>query len=160
MRDHINDSNLSGVSGRVVDSSEKKVSNYPTNKLTVNQMGETVNDALYTGRVLLNFDNVDTSLMKDMRSLFYECESLTELNLSSFDTSKVAAMSFMFKGCRNLRSLNIESFNTSQVETMSALFYDLYVHIRIGDKYPFDNQNKMNYIVPHALSNKSPLRNS
>ena len=59
MRDHINDSNLSGVSGRVVDSSEKKVSNYPTNKLTVNQMGETVNDALYTGRVLLNFDNVD-----------------------------------------------------------------------------------------------------
>lgn len=67
-RDLVNDSNLNGVSGSVVDPSENNSQNSNSNvsnisstpsKMTVTQIGSTVHEALNTGRVILNFDNVD-----------------------------------------------------------------------------------------------------
>ena len=69
-RDHIHDSNLNGVSGRVVSPSSNNNSSNTSTKMTIDQMDSTVVDALNTGRILLNFDNVDiksvTRIMSDI----------------------------------------------------------------------------------------------
>ncbi|MCD8120328.1 MAG: DUF285 domain-containing protein, partial [Lachnospiraceae bacterium] len=45
----------------------------------------------------------------DMRSMFYDCNNLTELDVSGFDTSKVTDMSYMFSMCTSLTSLTLWS---------------------------------------------------
>ena len=68
----------------------------------------------------LNLSNFNTSAVTDMSLMFYECSSLTELNLSSFNTSAVTDMSLMFNKCYSLKELNLSSFNTSAVTSMNA----------------------------------------
>ena len=41
----------------------------------------------------------DTSSLEDMKSMFYDCNSLINLDLTGFDTSIVTNMSFVFYGC-------------------------------------------------------------
>ena len=69
---------------------------------------------------------LNTSQVKDMRGMFFGCESLSALDLSSFDTSNVASMSMMrwgmFSGCKSLTSLDLSSFDTSQVTGMGSMF--------------------------------------
>ena len=67
-------------------------------------------------------NNLDTSKVTNMHSMFYNCSSLTSLDLSNFDTSKVTNMSYMFSGCSSLPSLDISNFDTSKVTNMSAMF--------------------------------------
>lgn len=69
-------------------------------------------------------DNVDTSNVTDMSSMFYDMEYVLELDLSSFDTSKVTSMEGMFEQCYYLVSLDLSSFDTSKVEDMSWMFAD------------------------------------
>ena len=69
-----------------------------------------------------NIKYLDTSNVKDMSSMFYNCEALTSLDLSSFNTSQVENMSSMFQGCKALTSLDLRSFNTSQVGNMNQMF--------------------------------------
>ena len=57
-----------------------------------------------------------------MRSMFYNCSSLSSLDLSNFDTSKVTDMAYMFNGCISLTSLNITNFDTSNVQSMNFMF--------------------------------------
>ena len=68
-------------------------------------------------------ENLDTSNVTDMNSMFYECSSLVSLDLSSFNTSNVTNMMMMFDGCSKLESINLSSFNTSKVENMRQMFY-------------------------------------
>ena len=68
-------------------------------------------------------ENLNTSAVKDMSTMFSDCSSLTSLNLSNFNTSKVTNMGSMFSRCSGLTSLNVFKFNTSAVTNMSEMFY-------------------------------------
>ena len=67
-------------------------------------------------------ENLNTSEVMDMSSMFYGCESLTSLDVSGFNTSNVTDMSYMFYGCSSLTSLDLSNFNTSEVTDMSSMF--------------------------------------
>ena len=68
--------------------------------------------------------NLNTSAVTDMTSMFSGCSSLTELNVSNFNTSEVTDMSAMFFGCYGLKELNVSNFNTSKVTNMRNMFYE------------------------------------
>ena len=67
-------------------------------------------------------ENLNTSAVTDMSSMFYGCNSLKDLNLSSFNTAAVTNMQYMFYNCSGLKELNISSFNTSAVTDMRGMF--------------------------------------
>ena len=67
---------------------------------------------------------MDTSKIKSIYNMFYNCSSLVSLDLSSFDTSNVTDASYLFCGCSSLTSLNISSFDTSSITNASSLFKD------------------------------------
>ena len=69
-----------------------------------------------------NFDDFETSTVKNMSSMFYGCSFLTSLNLTNFKTSSVVDMSNMFSNCQRLESLNINNFDTSLVTNMKDMF--------------------------------------
>ena len=71
----------------------------------------------------LDLSNFDTSAVKNMSNMFYNCTALTSLDLSSFDTSAVTSMDNMFYNCTALTSLDLSSFNTSAVTGISGMFY-------------------------------------
>lgn len=60
----------------------------------------------------IDLSNIDTGNVTNMNSVFDNCSSLTSLDLSNFNTEKVTDMSAMFQGCTSLASLNISSFST------------------------------------------------
>ena len=71
-------------------------------------------------------ENIDTSNITSMRSMFESCEYVTQLDLSSFDTSNVTNMSYLVYKCVRLQKLNLSSFDTSSVTTMFRIFRDLW----------------------------------
>ena len=71
--------------------------------------------------IILN--NVNTSAVTDMTSMFYQCTNLTSLDVSSFDTSNVTSMYQMFYQCSGLTSLDLSMFDTSNVTNMGQMFY-------------------------------------
>ncbi len=75
-----------------------------------------------SGLKALNLSSFNTSAVTDMKHMFYRCSGLKELNLSSFNTSAVMDMSFMFNSCSSLTELNLSSFNTSEVTKMGSMF--------------------------------------
>ena len=72
--------------------------------------------------VTLDLSNFDTSNVTDMQAMFANCNALTNLDLSSFDTSGVTNMYWMFMNCKALTNLNLSTFDTSNVTTMQAMF--------------------------------------
>ena len=70
----------------------------------------------------ITFNNVDTSKVTDMISIFDSCSNLTSLDLSGFDTSKVTNVECMFSGCSSLTSLDLSGFDTSKVTDMCGMF--------------------------------------
>ena len=82
--------------------------------------------AMFSGDVSLkniNFgQNFDTSSVNDMRTMFNQCESLTELDLTNFNTSKVKTMSWMFHGCKNMLNITFSKNFGSATTNMSRMF--------------------------------------
>ena len=70
----------------------------------------------------IDFSNFDSSGIRLMGDLFYDCRSLISLNLTNFNTSLVTDMSNVFNGCSSLKELNLNKFNTSLVENMANMF--------------------------------------
>ena len=64
----------------------------------------------------------DTSGVTNMRDMFTNCTSMTELDLSCFDTSNVTNMYIMFYKCYNLKRVNVSGFDTSRVTNMNGMF--------------------------------------
>ncbi len=70
-------------------------------------------------------DNLNTSEVKNMQRMFYDCVSLTTIDVSNFNTEKVTTMNTMFRinktegGCE---SLDLRSFNTANVTDMEGMF--------------------------------------
>ncbi len=73
---------------------------------------------------IIGLENLDTSKVTNMESMFNGCTNITSLDLGSFDTSEVRYMQCMFKDCESLTNLNIKSFNTSRVVDMQSMFYN------------------------------------
>ena len=71
---------------------------------------------------IVGLDNLDTTNVTDMSSMFFDCYSLNSLDLSNFNTAKVTDMSYMFDYCTSLTSLDVSSFNTAKVTDMSYMF--------------------------------------
>lgn len=73
-------------------------------------------------KTIIGIENLNTSEVKYMTSMFKECCSLTGLDLSGFNTANVEDMSFMFDGCSQLKTLDISGFNTANVDDMGGMF--------------------------------------
>ena len=71
-----------------------------------------------------NIENLYTSNVTDMNSMFNKCYDLTNLDVSKFDTSHVTNMSRMFYKCQSLTSLDVSNFDTSKVTDMNRMFKD------------------------------------
>ncbi len=54
---------------------------------------------------------------------FFDCQILTEIKgIENLNTSEVTNMFSMFNGCESLESLDLSCFNTSEVENMDIMF--------------------------------------
>lgn len=62
------------------------------------------------------------SSVTDLRSMFKDCTSITELDLSGSNAENVKDMGEMFYGCRALSKLDLTDFKTGQVTTMENMF--------------------------------------
>ena len=69
-------------------------------------------------------ENLNTSEVVYMNSMFHFCDKLTSIDVRGFNTEKVEDMSLMFYGCENLKSINLSSFNTANVTKMQYMFGD------------------------------------
>ena len=67
-------------------------------------------------------ENLNTSAVTEMESMFFGCYALTQLDLSSFNTSAVTNMNGMFSMCQALTQLDLSSFNTSNVKDFNCMF--------------------------------------
>ena len=68
-------------------------------------------------------ENLNTTNVTEMASMFYGCSQLTSLDVTHFNTENVVHMENMFTDCRCLTSLDITNFNTANVTNMGYMFY-------------------------------------
>ncbi|GFO51674.1 hypothetical protein ikelab_09490 [Lactococcus garvieae] len=71
---------------------------------------------------IVNLQNLDTSMVNNMYSMFAGDTRLVSLDLSLFETSNVSRMSSMFKNTSSLTQLDLSAFNTDKVNDMSNMF--------------------------------------
>ena len=71
---------------------------------------------------IIGIENLNTSEVNTMYSMFNGCNKLKSMNLSSFDTAKVTDMSYMFNGCNSLNLLDLGNFDTTNVKNMNHMF--------------------------------------
>lgn len=70
----------------------------------------------------VEFYNFDTSEVKSMKEMFYNCSSLKK-TVIKFDATKTEDMSGMFWQCKSLTSLDLSEFDTSSVKNMNEMFF-------------------------------------
>ena len=70
----------------------------------------------------VGIENLVTTNVTDMSSMFFECRKLTSLDLSGFKTDNVTDMNGMFYNCIKLTSLNVSGFKTDNVTNMRHMF--------------------------------------
>ena len=96
----------------------------PNSLVNLNTSNVTDMSGMFMACTLSDIDVIefDTSQVKNMNSMFVECDSLTSLNLSNWNTEKVRDMGIMFCGSDSLTDLNLSNWNTSSVTNMSSMF--------------------------------------
>ena len=72
----------------------------------------------------LDVSRWDTSSVTNMRGMFLYCESLEEVDVSGWDTSHVQDMGFLFCSCKALLSVDVSGWDTSSVTDMTDTFSD------------------------------------
>ena len=98
--------------------------------------------AFCAGLTSLDLTSFDTSKVTNMFAMFAFCSGVTSLDLSLFDTSKVTNMGTMFCNCSSLTSLDVSSFDTGNVTDMSIMFTGL--KLTSLDLSTFDTKNVTN----------------
>ena len=68
-------------------------------------------------------ENLNTTNVTEMASMFDGCSQLTSLDVTHFNTENVVHMDQMFTDCRCLTSLDVTNFNTANVTNMGYMFY-------------------------------------
>ncbi|MBP5682707.1 MAG: BspA family leucine-rich repeat surface protein [Bacteroidales bacterium] len=85
-------------------------------------------------------ENLCTDIVTDMRGMFYECESLSEIDLRYLNTSNVENLSYAFAGCKSLKKIDLSHLNTSNVTDMRGLFFECETLTEI-DVTPLNTKN-------------------
>ncbi len=97
-------------------------------------------------------------------NLFFNLKEITSFDFSNFDTSVVKDMSSMFRLCNKLTSLNISTFNTAKVTNMSYMFNcSLLSSITFGNGFSFNEVTDLSYMFESCSLtsiNLSPYLNS
>lgn len=83
---------------------------------------ESISEIKHRLQYILFNNNIDSSLVTNMSSMFKICSSLKELDVTTFNTDKVTDMSYMFTSCQDLTNLDVTNFNTSNVTNMTYMF--------------------------------------
>lgn len=92
--------------------------------------------------VLPILETLDTSDCTGLGTMFYECQSLTELDLSWLNTSNVYYYVNMFAGCTSLKELHLESWDTTNAEYCQGMFFDVSdCTIYISDKWTLGTES-------------------
>jgi len=68
-------------------------------------------------------ENLNTSNVTNMKSMFYCCYSLPNLDVSNFDTENVTDMSNMFDTCYRFTTIDVTNFDTKNVTNMKSMFH-------------------------------------
>ena len=72
---------------------------------------------------VVGMENLNTSQVTNMSSMFRFCYILPSLDVSHFDTSNVTDMSFLFCYCSAVNSLDMTKFKTDKVVDMQHMFH-------------------------------------
>ena len=100
----------------------------------------------------------------DSANLFYNLSEITSFDFSNFDTSVVKNMNSMFRFCNKLTSLDISKFNTAKVTNMSYMFNcSLLSSITFGNGFSFNEVIDLSYMFDSCSLtsiNLSPYLNS
>ena len=73
-------------------------------------------------RKISGLERLNTSEVKTMQSMFFDCESLKSIDVSQFNTDKVSDMICMFKGCSSLTSIDVRNFYMGNVTQAKSMF--------------------------------------
>ena len=74
----------------------------------------------------IDFGDLDTSNVGDMRELFRGCSNLLSINFRNFNTSNVTSMAHMFRDCSSMQNLDLSNFNVMNVIDMSYMFCNMH----------------------------------
>lgn len=73
---------------------------------------------------ITGIENLNTSEVKNMHTMFAFCKKLESIDLSHFDTRKVGDMGAIFSNCKSLKSIDLSHFDTSSLWMMMSMFYN------------------------------------
>ena len=111
-------------------------------------------ESMFSGDISLtqlDLSSFDTSNVTSMNGMFYKNESLTQINLSSFNTSNLKSTVLMFSGDISLTQLDLSSFDTSNVVSMHSMFLGdsqlLKLYLNNFDTTQAPDMEKMFYAV-------------
>lgn len=128
---------ISGYTGVAVDSDASGVikvyripngSNYDvyiisnSGNFVVNEDAAWMFDKLIMLQKINNLNILDTSNVTNMRDMFCDCQTITNLNLSGFDTGNVVSMEGMFARTYHIQTLDLSSFNTKSATSIKNMF--------------------------------------
>ena len=70
-------------------------------------------------------ENLNTSDVTDMESMFYDCELLESIDLTHFDMGKVTSTNYMFYGCYKLKTIKCDTdwSRLNNLNNSDDLFY-------------------------------------
>ena len=88
----------------------------------------------------LDFSNFNSQNIKDMKFMFYKCNSLSSLDLSNFNAQNVESLEYLFFDCSSLTSLDLSNFNTQNAINMGNIFVNCR-SLRSLDLSHFKTQN-------------------
>lgn len=72
--------------------------------------------------ITLDLKGFDTSKVTNMYGVFKNCKKLEQLDLTNFNTERVTSLSYMFYQASSLKQVNLTSFNINKVTTMDSMF--------------------------------------
>ncbi len=72
----------------------------------------------------VGLENLNTSEVTNMGSMFGYCTSLTTLDLTRFKTNNVTSMSSMFYGCTGLTTIYVNEWSTESLTSSGNMFYN------------------------------------
>ena len=105
---------------------------------------------------LPDISNWNTKNVIDMSYLFYNCSSVKKLpNISNWDTSKVENMSYMFSNCCSIKKLpNISNWNTENVRYFNNMFENCSLISSFPDlsKWNVKKARDMKYVFKNCSS--------
>ncbi len=85
----------------------------------------TMNDMFYNCTSLENIDlaGLDSQLVMKMSSMFQNCSSLASIDLTNLNVENVLYMENMFEGCINLETVNLKDLNAELMQSAQRMFY-------------------------------------